>query len=144
VSGLDAAALIGRWKLTSWHNSIGGQLSYPLGRAPQGVLIYTPDGWMAVQITAPDRHAIDTMDPLGGSEPERATAYATSLAYCGRYEVEDDRVVHEVELCSFPNWAGQQQVRLVELDGDELVLRTAPVQTRIGVISSELRWARAA
>jgi hypothetical protein len=46
------------------------------------------------------------------------------------------------ELCSFPNWAGRQQVRLVQLDGDELVLRTAPVQTPIGVIASELRWAR--
>jgi hypothetical protein len=83
------------------------------------------------------------MDPLGGSEPERAAAYATAFSYCGRYEVQDDHVVYEVELCSFPNWAGRQQVRLVELDGDELVLRTPPVETPIGVITRELHWARA-
>lgn len=35
------------------------------------------------------------------------------ICYCGRYQVEESeqRVVHQVEGCSFPNWVGSRQVR---------------------------------
>lgn len=135
-------AILGRWELVAWEIRIGERLIRPFGEHPQGVIYYADDGWMAVQITGPDRPAIASVDPLGGTEQERAAAYATCLAYCGTYEFRGDHVVHHVRLSTFPNWAGDEQVRSVELHGDQLVLRTAPVQTPDGTADAELRWAR--
>src|SRR5579859_8038512 len=94
MTRIDPAALAGAWRLTRWHNTIDGRVSTPLGGEPHGLLIYAADGWMAVQITASHRAAIDTADPLGGDELQRAAAYATSLSYCGRYEVDGEQLIH--------------------------------------------------
>jgi hypothetical protein len=139
---MQANDLIGSWELTAWETRLDDQVLRPLGDRPRGLLLYTVDGWMAVQIILPDRARIATVDPLGGSEQERAAAYAGCLAYCGQYEPRGGQVVHQIELSSFPNWVGDKQVRFLELDNDELVLRTPPIQSPDGVVVSELRWAR--
>lgn len=140
---LTADQLVGSWELRRWENRLGEQVSCPLGDSPLGLLIYSPDGSMAVQITAPDRAQIPTPDPLGGSTEQRAAAYSTCLAYCGRWDLRDGAVVHTLRLSLFPNWTGAEQVRQVELSGDELVLRTAPIPTPDGDVVGELRWVRA-
>ena len=99
---------------------------------------------MAVQITAADRRPFGSADPLGGNEPDRAAAYSTCLAYCGRYEVCGETVVHTVEVSLFPDWAGVQQVRLFELAGDHLTLRTPPIDVSDAPLTAELRWVREA
>jgi hypothetical protein len=35
-------------------------------------------------------------------------------------------VIHHIEVCSYPNWIGNAQVRFAKLDGDVLVLSTNP------------------
>jgi Lipocalin-like domain len=142
MTDLTLEAIRGRWELTAWETRVGETLIRPLGEHPQGVIYYTDDGWMAVQITGPGRPAIGSADPLGGTEQERAAAYATCLAYCGTYEIRDGHIVHNVQLSTFPNWAGEVQVRSAELHGDRLVLRSAPVETPAGTVDAELRWAR--
>jgi len=143
VSVLAGDTLVGRWELISWETRLGDQVINPLGDRPQGVLLYTEDGYMSVHAMAPDRPQITSMDPLGGSESERGEAYSGYLAYCGRFEIQGDgAIVHRVELSLFPNWIGAEQVRQVELDADRLVLRTHPVETAQGRAVSELRWAR--
>jgi Lipocalin-like domain len=144
VAARTVEAIFGLWELTAWEMRLGETPVRPLGERPQGMLYYAADGWMAVQITAADRPTIASTDPLGGTEKERAAAYASSLAYCGTYELRDDHVVHHVRLSTFPNWAGAEQVRSVRLDVDQLVLRTPPIQTPAGTVAVELRWARAA
>ena len=136
--------LVGRWRLVSWEMRLGEQVIQPMGPEPQGMLIYTASGWMAIQAMAPGRRRIDSPDPIGGSEAERADAYAGSLAYSGHYEVTDDAVVHRIELSSFPNWIGDQQLRRVELEAGELTLRTPPIETPGGTVVNALRWARVA
>lgn len=135
--------LVGRWKLVAWRNLMDdGTIIEPLGEQPSGILIYIADGSMAVQITAADRPSLETADPVGGSDEERAGAYATCLAYCGRYEVRDDTIVHTIEISLFPNWVGAEQVRYFELSPGELVLRTPPIQAGERTVTGELRWAR--
>lgn len=77
---------------------------------------------------------LDDRSDLGG--------YATYLAYRGTYEIRDGHIVHSVQLSTFPNWAGEGQVRSAELHGDRFVLRTAPVETPDGTFDAELRSAR--
>jgi hypothetical protein len=147
VMPLRQDQLVGRWGLVSWRTILGEQVILPLGSDPVGILVYTDDGCVTVQIAARDRPpiAVDPLGgtPLGGDDPARAAAYGTSLAYYGRYEVRGETVVHTIELSSYPNWTGEEQIRFAELaDGGELTLRTAPIHVPTGEIVSELRWAR--
>jgi hypothetical protein len=146
MSSLSPQQLIGRWHLRSWQTRVGDEVVLPLGEDPRGVLLYTPEGSIFVQIASSDRPAIEVNPlggtPLGGDAAQRAAAYSTSLAYFGRYALHGDTVVHTIELSSFPNWTGEEQVRQVRLTDGELILSTTPIHVAIGEIVSELRWVR--
>src|SRR5437763_4768032 len=115
-----AVELAGTWKLVAWRRvADDGSLTYPLGEDATGLLIYTGNGRMAVQITAANRPALATNDPLGGDVEKRADAYSGCLAYFGTYEVQDDKVVHHVDKSLFPNWSGAEQVRPLSFEGQE-------------------------
>jgi hypothetical protein len=75
---------VGSWDLAAWRRLEGGTVTYPLGEDATGLLIYTPDHKMAVQIIAANRRAISTEDDIDGDPQERAAAYSTCLAYFGR------------------------------------------------------------
>ena len=135
--------LSGVWKLVTWRRLAGdGSVTHPLGDDASGMLVYTADGRMAVQLFAADRPKLETDDPLGGDAGERAAAYSTCLAYFGRYEVRDDTVVHWVDVSLFPNWSGAEQSRPFTCDDGQLVLRTPPMKTATGTVVNELAWAR--
>jgi Lipocalin-like domain len=119
-----------------------GSRTYPFGANAHGSLIYTAEGWMAAQVCAEDRAGLLTEDPLGGSEVERAAAFSSYVAYCGPYKVTGDVVGHRVTISLFPNWVGSEQTRYFELNGDELVLRTAPIEVAGKMQVNELRWHR--
>lgn len=138
-----AVELAGTWKLVAWRRIVGdGTVSYPLGADAQGVLIYTDDGRMAVQLTASDRPSMPDNDPLGGEVQNRANAYSTCLAYVGTYELRDGEVVHRIDLSLYPNWSGAEQARPFTYTGDQLILRTPPAQTAGGTVVNELEWSR--
>jgi hypothetical protein len=40
---------------------------------------------------------------------------------------EQDRVIHHIEVCSYPNWIGNAQVRFAKLDGGLLTLSITPM-----------------
>jgi hypothetical protein len=135
--------LSGVWKLVTWRRvASDGTVGYPLGDNASGMLVYTADGRMAVQLAAADRPSLDTDDPLGGDERDRAAAYSTCLAYFGRYEVRGDTVVHWIDVSLFPNWSGAEQSRPFTCEDGELVLRTPPMETAAGTVVNELAWAR--
>jgi hypothetical protein len=43
----------------------------------------------------------------------------------------------------FPNWVGGDQQRFFELSGNELALRTPPMEVNGRMVVNELRWVRA-
>jgi len=51
-------------------------------------------------------------------------------------------VIHYIEVCSYPNWIGNPQLRLVRLEGDLLVLSTKPMIFQGVTRSAELIWER--
>lgn len=133
--------LVGQWRLSAWRRIAGdGTVTYPFGEDATGLLIYTADGHMAVQMTAAGRPKLDTTDPRGGGTEERAAAYSTSLAYVGRYEVNGGEVTHRLGGCSFPNWSDTVQVRPFTCDGGRLVLRTPPSQIDGITVVNEMAW----
>jgi Lipocalin-like domain len=121
--------LVGTWRLVSWENRsvVDGRVSYPLGEAAVGYIMYGEDGHMSVTISRPDRAKFATEDLLGGDAEEKARAAGTYVSYCGRYEFRGDTVVHRVKLSLFPNWVGIEQESLVEIEGNRLTLSTRPI-----------------
>lgn len=134
--------ITGAWQLKTWKRYLDdGTTAYPLGTRPRGILVYTPDGSMAVQMVVADRPRLDTDDPVGGSVQERAAAYSTCLSYFGTYEVKDGEVVHHVDAALFPNWSNTTQARPFVFDGSSLALQ---VRDATGRVTNEIIWERKA
>jgi hypothetical protein len=137
--------LIGTWKLLSWENRSveeDGRISYPLGEEATGYIMYNQDGYMFVAIMSPHRLKFAGGDLLSGTPEEEAQAEETFLSYCGRYELREDRVIHQIELSSFPNCVGVDQERLVELRENRLTLSTHPILMQGKQQTAHLIWER--
>src|SRR4051812_33129369 len=95
-------ALFGTWRLVSVSatTASGVRNDAPYGADPTGLLIYTRDGRMSVTISHAGRKLLSVIDRTAAPPSERAEAFATFLAYAGRYTVVGDSVVHHVEVAS--------------------------------------------
>lgn len=128
---MSEAGLVGTWALERFVLALpDGTTIEPLGPTPVGRLVYTASGFISAHLM-PD--------------PAQGAAVAT-LGYCGRWRVEGDRVLHQVEISSRPGMTGTTQVRPMVLDGDVLVLTSERARAgqgedaRVGV--GTLRWRR--
>ncbi|AVJ19518.1 lipocalin-like domain-containing protein [Serratia rhizosphaerae] len=138
-------AFVGSWSLvSSVFKSEAGTLSYPLGAQVVGRINYEANGAMAAQLYSAVRPRFASEDLAQGSDQELRAAFINMICYFGRYQIDepDQRVIHQVEGCSFPNWVGSRQVRFYTFAGDKLTLRTAPLQIGNGVQIGELVWQR--
>jgi lipocalin-like protein len=137
--------LVGGWRLRTWvaiaHD---GTETLPMSDAPDGLLAYTADGTMVAIMGPGDRPRFADEDVTGGTDDERARAFATFIAYGGRYEVTGDTVTHHVETSLFPNWIGTQQRRQWALDatGRHLTLTSPPLALGGVTRVQRLAWER--
>ena len=116
---------IGTWRLLSYEiRRADGEIKYPWGQDPVGLLIYSGDGYMSVAMMSVGRNRFTDKDVKKGTKEEKATAVDTYVSYSGRYEVQGDMVIHHVEVCLFPNWVGNEQKRTFQFDGNRLTLST--------------------
>jgi hypothetical protein len=139
--------LVGTWRLRRWiAMADDGSESSPMGDPPQGLLVYSGDGTMIVLMAHAERSPIASDDVTGGTEAERADAFASFIAYGGSYEVEGNVISHHVQMSQFPNWVGTIQRRRWELDdGDRLLTLTSPpVTVGGGTRIQRLTWERLA
>ena len=116
------SSILGAWKLRSFHMEVVDtkERSEPFGPAPRGSLILHPDGRMAA-LLAPGE------EPISTHEAGQVPAVPKLIAYSGRFRLEPpDRLVTAVDVASFPQWIGTDQVRTYALDGDNLDLFTPP------------------
>ncbi len=120
--------IIGVWELQNWETVVDDKvIGYPLGEKASGFLVYHPGGFMAVNISAPNRVRIPTNDPFEGDPKLLALDAKGFLSYCGPFSiVSDNEVIHHLKLCSFENWVGTDQQRNAQLNGNMLTLSTAP------------------
>jgi len=127
---VKAQDLVGTWRLKTWQNvGSDGSVLDPLGEQPLGYIFYNHDGYVSVEMMAQHRASYRDPNPTGGTTAERSEAISTYLSHSGRYEVlpDQDTVIHHVEICSYPNWIGNAQVRYAKLDGDVLRLTSKPM-----------------
>lgn len=141
---IDVADIIGRWDIVSWLQIYDdGRRLAPLGDKLRGFIRYLPDGDMICLIEKADRAHFITGGQWNADVNEQAAAYRTMLAYAGRYRLDGDAVVHEVENSLFPNWVGGAQRRHVRLVDGELFIEAAMEAGTTEARTAQLRWRRA-
>lgn len=140
--------LIGAWKLVSYVEQPvdGSAPRHPFGEAPQGIIMYTPDGFMSAQLCTAERSPFASGDWFKGTAAEYQAEGSTYIAYTGPFHVDEERqaLTHTMFISLFPNWIGQTQPRIVRIEGDFLNLSTAsPITSGGKLVNSYLRWKRA-
>ena len=138
-----AEDLIGVWRLVSYEmETAEGERAKPFGERPKGRLVYTAGGVMSAHLGAADGPAFAD---LGDSNEARAlAAMRRHFSYSGRWRLEGDQVIHDVDLSIFPDWIGGVQERGVMLDGEDLILTMDAREPRLGRGAGvgRLRWRR--
>ncbi len=140
--------LVGAWVLTSCveRDIETGVEDHPLGERPLGLILYTPDGYVSAQLQRREQLPFADGDPLRATAEEYAAAGSSYIAYSGRFFVDEDKrsLSHEMAVSLFPNWFGQRQVRLAEVNGKTLRLSTDGPQRFNGALRmATLTWRRA-
>ena len=139
--------LVGAWRLLSYveRDSPGGPSRYPHGDDAQGLIMYTPDGYMSAQIQSSGRPDYDRPVASGGTPEQAAAAALGYLAYSGRYFVDEvsGDIRHQATLSLVPNYLGQFHLRHSDLDGDRLTLSSELTLPDGRTVYSSLLWERA-
>ncbi|MFI8008065.1 lipocalin-like domain-containing protein [Streptomyces sp. NPDC086010] len=137
--------LLGAWRLVSYTaRSRDGEVLHPLGPRPQGLIMYTDQGYMSAQLGRGDRPLMISGRLEDAATDELARASVSYLAYGGPFEVVDPTTVeHHVTTSLFPNWVGRTQVRKVTFADTLLKLGIAtPVRLWGAERTAELTWSR--
>jgi hypothetical protein len=140
----QAASLEGTWRLLAVEaRSEGRTVSTPFGPHPVGQLVYMSDGRMSVMLMAAGRAKFGSHGLRAGTVPQKAAAFDSFLAYSGRYERLEDRVIHHPDVASIPDFVGVPEERFVSLEGDRLVLSTPPMLEDGRIRTFVIVWQRA-
>lgn len=115
--------IVGAWELTDHCAFLPEDVRdkvYPMGINPSAILLYTPDGYMSLQILSPKPDPTKTPS-ANASDSSATTTDSTYMAYTGRFDLnyeESDgsiQVVHHIEQTNLPGMVGREQRRAVRL-----------------------------
>ena len=137
--------LIGTWRLADYeYLRSDGERLWPFGQSPVGVITYTDEGFMSVQIMDSERPIFVGGNRWSATLAEMAAAFEGYLAYFGTYDVNnaDGFVTHHIQGSLFPEYSGTDQVRYFEVEGERLTLRTPPLPAGDQTITGRLIWER--
>ena len=140
--------LIGAWRLVSYVESPtdGSPARFPMGKKPEGIIMYTPDGYMSAQLMRPGRSDFASGDWFKGTPEEYSEEASAYIAYSGPFHVDEATrtLTHSMTVSLYPGWIGQTQPRVVRLEGDHLELSTAaPIKSGGALVMARLQWERA-
>ncbi len=118
---------VGAWKLISWESlrSSGQIVNIWMGPHPTGLLIYQPNGYMAVQIMHDPRPMFAKSD-LTATSDEFRKAYFGYYAYWGTYAINEaeSTIEHKIQGSARPAEVGNTRKATLRFDGTKLVLTT--------------------
>jgi hypothetical protein len=115
--------LVGVWRLVASYVVLEetGERTELLGSEPRAYAIFEPGGRMIMIGTANDRMP-------GTSTAAAAELFRSMVAYSGKWSVDSEKFVTEVDVAADPGWVGTQQIRYYTFVGQTLSLRTAPFE----------------
>lgn len=134
--------LVGTWRLVSVESTSlnGAKNLTAFGPHPTGFATFTEDGRMSLIMSDDGRKPLSVVDRVSAPMPERAEAFATFVAYAGRYTVDHDTLVFHVEASSIQNWVNTDLTRALNFDNNRMSLKT-PTTLKGGVLQTiETDW----
>lgn len=139
--------LIGTWRLLSYIEVPleDGDSTFPYGKSPKGILLYSPDGFMSVQISASEELRFASGDKMVASSDEVLQRMRSYIAFSGRYTVDNPRggVTYFIDTCLYPNWEGTTQTRKVDFEGDVLYQKSMePILSDGKLVHAYMTWKR--
>ena len=140
-----AEALLGAWKLIDANTIYADGRVTPWDNRPkpyEGLIVYLPQGIMAVQIAAartPRPATAPGLTPL-----EKAAYFDTYYGYFGRFEIDEKAsvVTHHIVSSLQPEEIGVSYRRHYDLAGDVLTLKTVLDQNQPENSYNRLVWHR--
>jgi hypothetical protein len=101
--------LHGTWRLIQRRvRKADGTVMNVTGDNPRGFIMYSPDGYMAVEFYM----------PIGGADK--------FFAYAGPYELKGDTMLHHMQVSSTPENIGKTFERKVSFENGDLLLSSGP------------------
>ena len=137
----NAQSPVGTWKLHScfMEDVETKEQRAVWGEHPNGWLILTPAGrWIVVQ-TAEGRTTPQT-------DEDRSAAFRSMLAYCGKYRIDGQKIVVDVDIAWDESWCGTEQIRFFSIENNRLHIEAAPQRyANLGdkIMRAVLIWQRA-
>ncbi|KAI4161795.1 MAG: hypothetical protein LQ342_004628 [Letrouitia transgressa] len=146
--------IVGAWELVKYSapkeqdrkNNV-----YPMGEDAQGIIMYTPDGYMSAQIQKSGQPKFQFDDLNAGTEEDLRAVGEHYLAYTGPFYLDESGEVpilhHHMTNCTFPNWLGKSQRRTVALseEGAEKYITLGP-ESAVMILGEmripQLKWRR--
>ena len=99
--------IIGTWRLLSLEFiKKTGEVVYPFGKEVKGLLIYQSNGYMSGMISGEGRPNISAPATKGIPDKERLAISKNFIAYAGKYLVEGNQIIHNIEVSFVPNLMG--------------------------------------
>lgn len=125
--GILAGQIRGSWMLVSMQNELDGKRTDVFGLNPKGSLILTPDGRFSIILMSATLPKFAANNRKRGTAEENQAVVQGSVAFFGSYSVANEKenmVQLNIEGCTFPNWTGEVQKRIMVVKGDEMNFTT--------------------
>lgn len=137
--------IIGSWKLLSYIEiPVGGEeYMFPLGTGPKGVLLFSPDGYMSVQIAVNNAVKYQSDDKFAVSDEQLAARFKRYIAFTGKYTIDNvlSYVIYHIETSLYPNWEGEKQIRKMDFEGDILYQKSVePIMSNGQLVNAYMTW----
>lgn len=134
--------IIGTWRLKSleiWRKT--GEVIFPFGKAVKGLLIYQDNGYMSGIISGEGRPNVSAPATMGIPENERAAISQNFIAYAGKYSLEDNTILHDIEVSFIPNLMGNSSHGgMFSLNGDNLTITSKQLSLKDGDAQIKVLW----
>ncbi|MBN3785874.1 lipocalin-like domain-containing protein [Burkholderia sp. Ac-20353] len=120
--------VVGTWLPVSQYVEQDGKRQEPFGNDPKGIVIYQADGHFVLYLQKANLPRFASNNRLSGTAEENKAIVQGSIAYFGRYSIDENSAQMRIHYdgSTFPNWDGEDQVRLVAVSNDQLRI-TSPV-----------------
>ena len=117
-----AQQVVGTWVPVSQYVDQDGKKLEPFGSNPKGIVIYDANGRFVLILQRSSLPKFASANRMAGTADENKAIVQGSIAYFGRYSIDESerKMKLHYEGSTYPNWDGEDQVRLVTISGGEL------------------------
>jgi hypothetical protein len=114
--------IVGTWTPVSQYVDQDGKRLEPFGPNPKGIVVYDSNGRFVLVLQRASLPRFASSNRMTGSAEENKAIVQGSIAYFGSYSVNEteQKINLHYDGSTYPNWDGEDQVRLISIKDDEL------------------------